>query len=142
MMWARVGDRGAGGVALGVGEADAADLGELLGALHALGGDGDALGAGERDDGADQLGGRGVAEVLDEGLVELDAVVRQPRQVGERAVAGAEVVERDADAAVDQRVELADGLRVVAHQHGLGDLELEPPGREAGGRRAPRRRRR
>ena len=85
-----------------MGEADAADLGEQVRPLHALGGDGDALGAGERDDGADQLGGRGVGEVLHERLVELDAVVRQAGEVGERAVAGAEVVERDADAAVDQ----------------------------------------
>ena len=103
----RVGDRGAGGVALGVGEAGAADQREVLGALDAFGGDRDALGAGERDDGADQLGGGRVGEVLDEGLVELDAVVRQPGEVGERAVAGAEVVERDADAAGDQRAELA-----------------------------------
>ena len=89
-----------------MGEADAPHQRQVLGALDALGGDGDALGAGERDDGADQLGGGGVGEVLDEGLVELDAVVRQAGEVGERAVAGAEVVERDADAAGDQRAEL------------------------------------
>ena len=115
-----------------MGEAGAADQGEMLGALDALGGDCDALGAGECDDGADQLGGGRVGEILDEGLVELDPVVRQAGEVGERAVAGAEVVERDADAAGDQRVELGGGLGVVAHQHGLGDLQLEPFGREAG----------
>ena len=74
----------------------------------------------------------GVPEILDEGLVELDAVVREPREVGERAVAGAEVVEGDADAAVDQRAKLGGGLGIVAHQHRLGDLELEPLRREAG----------
>ena len=55
-----VGDRGAGDVALGMGEAGAANHGEVLGGLHAFGGDGHALGACERDDGADQLGGGGL----------------------------------------------------------------------------------
>ena len=71
---------GTGDEALGVGEAEGAHEAELVGPLDALGGDRDAGPPRQREDRAHQLERRRVAEVLHEGAVELDAVVRQARR--------------------------------------------------------------
>jgi hypothetical protein len=87
----------------------------------------------------------GVAgDVLHVGTVDLDDVGREPVQVAQRGVAGAEVVDRDAYAGGPQLPQRADHLGLVG-QRVLGDLEhhlLRPqagrgqrrgdPGREVG----------
>ena len=73
--------------------------------------------------------GRGAA---DEALVDLDLVERRLLQIAERAIAGAEIVEREADA---ERLQLGEGLVggiAFGEEHAFGDLELEPLGANAG----------
>ena len=120
------GQRAAEVVALGAAAAQVDQrLQDALG-LHALGDDVEAEVAGEVDRRADD---HGVAVVVghrgDEGAVDLDLVERQLLEVGERRLAGAEVVEREPDAERAQRREhLGHALR-IAHHGGLGDLALE-----------------
>ena len=80
-----------------------------------------------------RLHDRRVARVLrhvhDERLVDLDGVDRQLLEVGERRVAGPEVVDREADAHLRQAVQDRGGAPVVGHDRRLGDLELERTGR-------------
>src|SRR5262249_32303319 len=66
------------------------------------------------------------AQIRDERAIDLDLVERKAAQVAQRRVAGAEVVERNADT---ERLELVqDRQRVLAilHEDPLGDFELEP----------------
>ena len=75
-------------------------------------------------------------ERLQERPVDLDRVDREQAQVGERAVAAAEVVERDVHAEVaDTAHDRGVAVGVVEH-HRLGDLEGEQLGREPAARRA------
>ena len=53
----------------------------------------------EADDRLDQRGAAGLVEPAGEGAVDLEEADRQLAQVGERRVAGAEVVDADVDAA-------------------------------------------
>ena len=69
-------------------------------------------------------------DVGDEGAVDLELVDRQVAQVGERAVAGAVVVDRDPQPERAQRLEDLAGALRVDHDHALGDLELERAGRD------------
>jgi hypothetical protein len=73
-----------------------------------------------------------VADVADEAAVDLDHVERQRAQVRQRRIAGAEIVEREADALVleagDDRSREVD----VGEQRAFGDLDHQPLGREAG----------
>jgi hypothetical protein len=64
---------------------------------------------------------------------------REPLEVGERGVAGAEVVERDQDPQRVQRPELlGDPPGAAAEKHALGDLDDQPPRPEPGlGERLP-----
>ena len=86
-----------------------------------------------RDDGADD---RGVTlgrrrRAANEALVDLDLVERRLFQIAERAVAGAEIVERQAHA---KRFQLGEGLigRIAfGQEHAFGDLQLEPIGADA-----------
>ncbi len=75
-------------------------------------------------------GGAGAAEILDEGAIDLDLVEREALQVAQRGIAGAEIVERDPDPELAQLVQDIERGLVVADQHGLGDLELEPAMRQ------------
>ena len=77
-----------------------------------------------------------VFEHGDERPVDLELVDREPLQVRERAVAGPEVVERDAHAERLQLVEQRDGLVGVVDQHRFGDLEPEQLGGETASRAA------
>jgi DNA-binding transcriptional LysR family regulator len=92
--------------------------------LDALGDRADAEGAGEAHDRLDEVTAGLVARQLaDELDVDLQEVDRQALEVGEPAVAGPEVVERDPAAEVAHRVQEALGDRLVAQERGLGDLE-------------------
>ena len=77
----------------------------------------------------DRRGDRGgalvAAERLDEGAVDLEAVDRQPREVGERGVAGAEVVQHEADAERARRLIVSRDAVRLASQHRLGDLQAQ-----------------
>ena len=68
----------------------------------------------------------------DEALVDLDLVERRLLQIAERAIAGAEVVERKPNAELLQLGERLVGRIALGEEHALGDLELEPLGSNAG----------
>ena len=79
--------------------AEAAQALELALGLDALGDHAQAQAVAEIDDRAhDHLVVQVVLEVLHERLVDLEPLDRQPLDVGERGVAGAEIVDRQADA--------------------------------------------
>src|SRR5438105_14677569 len=78
----------------------------LLGTLDAFGHQSEPQRAGERcDDANDRLVFRTVRYLADERLVDLDLVQRKPPEMGERAVARAEIVERDRGAQATQAVQ-------------------------------------
>jgi hypothetical protein len=79
--------------------------------------------AGHRPDDGGVL--RLVAHALDERAVDLETVHRQTLQIRERGVAGAEVVDGQAHADRLEGVQPVEHPRVVAHQDGLADLELQ-----------------
>ena len=82
-------------------------------------------------------------DAFDERPVDLDRVDREVAEVGERRVAGAEVVEGEADAERLERVERVDGAVAALHEHALRELERQQRRREARrAERRPRRRRR
>src|SRR5215204_536368 len=66
------------------------------------------------------------ANVRNERLVDLQRVDRKSLQVVERGVAGAEVINRDADSHQLQLVQLLDRLLRIFHDRTLSQLELEP----------------
>ena len=83
-------------------------------------------------------GGRGdgridrvVDDVAHEGLVDLDLVEGKARQVGERRVAGAEIVERQLDAECLQLAAHGDGFGDIVDEGALGDFQFERRGRQA-----------
>src|SRR5450756_1444449 len=81
----------------------------------------------EAGDGADDGAGIAlVAEIADERLVDLDLIERELAQVVERGVAGAEVVERQADAEILHLLHRLQGAFVVLEQQTLGYLQLDP----------------
>ncbi|MFT3854741.1 MAG: hypothetical protein QM733_18690 [Ilumatobacteraceae bacterium] len=73
----------------------------------------------------DRLVGRHRPEPGDEAAIDLHRGDRQLAQVGERRVAGAEVVEGDLDAEPAQAGEAVDGAVEVGQDRGLGDLEAD-----------------
>ena len=80
------------------------------------------------------IGAGGRAVRTHEGPVDLDRVEGEALQVGERGVAGAEIVERQAGAELaDARQHLRRIFRVLHHQR-LGDLQLQRLRRNAGAR--------
>ena len=71
------------------------------------------------------------AEVVDEGAVDLDLVEREALQIAQRGIAGAEIVKRDPHPQAAELMQHRQRDLVVANEHRLGDLELEPAGRDA-----------
>jgi hypothetical protein len=120
-------------VALGVRAAHLAQRGQLAVLLDALGHGGHAEAVAELHDGPGQGGVVGLlAEPLDEGAVDLQRVDREPPKVGQRRVAGAEVVDRQRHAERLEPDQLGQVLLGVGHQHALGHLQAEPVGRHPG----------
>ena len=70
-------------------------------------------------------------QILHEGAVDLDLVERERAQVAQRRVAGAEIVHGDAHAEFPQPMQGLQRLGVLLQQHALGDLHLQPLGRQA-----------
>src|SRR5262245_40295612 len=108
---------------------DAAELDEaalLVLELDALGDDLEVERAAERDDRAREvLAALDAPEALHERAVDLQDVDREPVQVGERRVAGAEVVDRDAHAELLELLQRRQHRLAVVHQHALGQLDHE-----------------
>jgi hypothetical protein len=71
-------------------------------------------------------------QALHERFVDLEFVDGQPAEVGQRRVAGAEVVEGQADAQGPQFGHDREGPLGVCHQRGLGELEAEQARRDTG----------
>jgi hypothetical protein len=100
--------------------------------LDAFGGDGDAETLAEADDRADDRLGVGVgAEIAHEGLVDLDLVEREAAQIAQARIAGAEIIHRDPHPERAQRMQRGLYLAALLQQQGFGDLELQPPRRQA-----------
>src|SRR5262249_25308376 len=98
----------------------------LVLAFHALRHDLEAEGPPDADDRVNDGRVHGGVEVGDEAAINLDAPERKASQGGQTRVAGAEIVEREGDAA---RVELLDGTeaRVLRLQErAFRDLEPDP----------------
>src|SRR5262249_39677967 len=71
-------------------------------------------------------------ELPHERTIDLDGVDGKRAQVAQRRIAGAEVVERDADADVAKLPQNGFCRIGVVQQRGLGDLELEAMRQNAG----------
>ena len=76
-------------------------------------------------------------QAADEAAVDLQLADREPLQIGQARVAGAEVVDRQLHAEPRQRFQAQQRLAGVLHQDRLGQLQLE----QCGGRPAARQRR-
>src|SRR3712207_983988 len=68
--------------------------------------------------------------VAHEAPVDLELVDRETLQVGQRGIAGAEIVDGQADAEIPQCVELCLHVRAALHERALRDLKLEVAGRQ------------
>src|SRR6056297_3134134 len=98
---------------------------------------GDDLEPQSRAEGDDRPGDRCtrlvVRDVADERLVDLERADRKALEIGERRVAGAEIVDREVDAEAVQIAQPPGRIHHVLHDHTLGELELEQMRRKAGG---------
>ena len=72
-----------------------------------------------------------IGDAADEGLVDLDLVERRVLQIAERGIAGAEIVQRQADAQHLERGEDFLGGGAIAHHHRFGQFDFQPFGRQA-----------
>ena len=131
LVGALVGQRLAEQIALDGVAAEVAHALEILGGLDALGGDDHAEALGELDD---RLDDRDIlrprAGFADEAAVDLQFVEHRLVQIADRRIAGAEIVERDADAERAQALQHVERRAVVAEEHALGDFELDPVARQ------------
>ena len=99
---------------------------QLVLALDALGERLDRHRLAELHERADQrLAFGALRQARDERAVDLQRVDRKLLQMGERGVAGAEVVDRDADPELLDGAQPADRLLGVAHDRRLGDLKRQ-----------------
>ena len=87
------------------------DHAEALGELHDRLDDRDILGPG--------------AGFADEAAVDLQFVEHRLVQIADRRIAGAEIVERDADAKRAQALQHVERRAVVAEEHAFGDFQLD-----------------
>ena len=120
-------------VTLGMEATEAGEHGLLLPSLNSLGDNVEPGGFGYFQDRLDQERRRRArVEVAYEGLIYFDDVRGEIRQVGERGIAGPEIIDRDLDAEAPKAVQsLAAHLPVIQTQS-LGDLEDEKVGSQAG----------
>nr|WP_056395588.1 hypothetical protein [Massilia sp. Root418] len=115
-----------------IGAAGALEPLQLLAVLHALGHHGELEVLRQRDHRADD-GAALARQRLQEAAVDLELVDGEGLQIGQRRVAGAEIVDRQAHA---QRARVAHELHRrlhVFHQHALGQLQFQQRGRQAAG---------
>jgi len=106
-----------------------AQAGPLLIAFNAFGDDGEAEAVADRDDSIDDgVGAAGVADAIDEGAVDLEALDGELVELAEGRVTGSKVVDGKRYADLCEQVDLAGGFGEVAHHGGLGDLHAEEVG--------------
>ena len=97
---------------------------QLVGSLDAFGHRPEVQDARELDHGlGERRGLAAVVHAVDEGLVHLEDVDREPPDVVEGRVPGAEVVDRELHAELLQVAEPFDRELHVLHHHALGDLQ-------------------
>ncbi len=115
-------------VALGARAAHGPQAGGLFSGFHAFGHhrDGEAPGHAEHG-GHDGLVLRRVQQVAHEALVHLQAIERQPAEIGQRGVAGAEVVDGDLHAERADRRQPRAGHAIVLQQHRFGEFQRQVP---------------
>src|ERR1044072_8554795 len=103
------------------------EQGELLVGLDPLGDHAEAQRAGHFDDAPDHhpVAPR-PAYVLRQPLAELEEIERQRLQISEARIAGAEIVDRGAQAAAAQLGEQRRGRRQILDPPALGDLDRQP----------------
>src|SRR5690606_41625326 len=79
----------------------------------------------ERDDraGNDRIIRIAAAESVDKGLVDLQRRDGEPTQVAEAGIAGAEIINGEADAEAAKRAEILERLLRIFHDHALGRSE-------------------
>src|SRR6185312_16226396 len=89
-----------------------------------------------RSEGEDRVRDRRIAcravHVLHERFVDLDAVGWEPRDVGQRGIAGAEVIERNPASQLPQSLQSSAHGGGVLHQQSLGDLDFDERRRYTG----------
>src|SRR5690606_20872200 len=105
----------------------------LFRALHTLGQYRQAHALGQQYDHLRNLGAVAVLQyAVHEALVDLQLIQRQPIQIVQRGVAGAEVVQREADAVLLELLHLGDDAFYLLRQGALGQLQLQSLRRSAG----------
>ena len=114
----------------------AASIGEerqLLMCFDAFGDDRDVEAVAEADHGLDDGGRLRIARQMHhESTVDLDLVEGKSLQIGQRRIARAEIVHRDAHAERFQPPQQRQAAIKVLDQHAFGDFQLQPAGGEAG----------
>ncbi len=92
----------------------------------------------ERDDRAHDGGAAGVLHRrTDQFGINLHFVDGKSLKIGQRCIAGAKLIEREADAGFSQLVEQVGGLLGIVHDHRFGHLKLHRPRRKALSARKP-----
>ena len=100
---------------------------ELFLGFDALGDDRHVEAVAEADHRADDRRRlRVAAEIHDEGAVDLDLVERERLQIGQRRIAAAEIVHRDAHAERLQPAQQREAALEILDQHAFGDFQLQP----------------
>ena len=107
-----------------------ADLLKLSDGFHTFRRDARAEMRGDSHDGPNDGCSIGIADLADEGPIDLDLVEWETAQIAQRRIAGAEIVERDANAEVSQPMQAGDHRLGVLHEHTLGDFQFEAVRRE------------
>ena len=72
----------------------------------------------------------GLLQVAQERLVDFERIHGQLAQIAERRIAGAKIVDRDADAELADLGEARGRLREILHDVAFGQLQLQPVGRQ------------
>src|SRR4051812_24578344 len=111
-------------IALDLVTAEIAHAGEIVRGLDAFGGDRHPEALGELDDRLDDRDRLAVAgRVADEAAVDLQFVEDGLVQIAERRIAGAEIVQRNADAERPKPLQHVERALAVAEEDRFGDLE-------------------
>ena len=102
--------------------------------LDALRGGRHAQALGKRDDGADDRHAfaHALGRALDEAAVDLDRREAGAAEIAERRIAGAEVVEAEPYAEVQDALQHLGRAEPLVHEHALGHFQFEAFGRQAG----------